>query len=112
MKKHLIGLFVACTLLIVSNAQAQEKGEGNASEESSEPLNFSQALEKAFLYDQDLQAAEFQYQSTLESRGLSKAALLPQINFNLSLDRTETLIERAQNTSISQNGRVPVNTNA
>ncbi len=104
MKKHIIGLLAACHLMMLPPAHAQDT--------TSTRLNFSQALEKAYAYDQDLQAAEFQYQSTLESRGLSKAALLPQVNFNLSTNRTENTSKNSQNPGFIPNRNITINTDA
>jgi len=71
MKKVLFGIITAGCLLLNSPT--------NAVEQTSETINFSQALELAMLHDQDLQAAEFEYQSSLAKRGISKSALLPQL---------------------------------
>ncbi|HED35747.1 MAG TPA: type I secretion protein TolC [Gammaproteobacteria bacterium] len=102
MKKHIIGILAACHLIMLSPAHAQDA--------TSARLNFSQALEKAFAYDQDLQAAEFQYMSTLESRGLSKAALLPQINFSLSTNRTENSTKNSSQPGFIPNRNITINT--
>ncbi len=65
----------------------------NAQSDTNPLLNFSQALELAIMHDQDLQAAEFAYQSSVAFRGVSKAALLPQLNlsgFTSTTDRETT----------------------
>lgn len=103
MKKIFIGLLTAC-YLIATTTYAQE--------EPQKALNFSQALEMAYLYDQDLQAAEFQYQSALESRGLSKAALLPQLNFSISAQTARTKIEKSQSNQFVPNRELTINTDA
>lgn len=64
-------------------------------------LNFSQALQLAVVHDQDLQAAEFAYQSSLASRGISKAALLPQLNLSAFSNHTE---QETENSSVFPNG--------
>ena len=105
MKKFFIRLLIACNLMIMSAAYGQQ-------EDISDTLNFSKALEMAYLYDQDLQAAEFQYQSAIESRGLSKAALLPQLNFTLSTNRTENTTENSSQPTFIQNRSIIINTNS
>ncbi len=62
-----------------------------------ETLDFAQALDLAISYDQDLQAAEQFYQSTLSTRGISQSALLPQIVFSASSKRTEQRITNSTN---------------
>jgi outer membrane protein len=82
MKKIFFGIITAFSLLFILSANAQEN--------TGAKLNFAQALELAVLHDQDLQAAEFAYQGSLATRGISKAALLPQLNlsgFTRTIDR-------------------------
>ena len=74
MKKITCKYIASCCLLFSFSVNAQTS--------SSLTLNFTQALELAILYDQDLQAAEFAYESSMAGRGISKAALLPQINLS------------------------------
>ncbi|VAW54300.1 Type I secretion outer membrane protein, TolC precursor [hydrothermal vent metagenome] len=81
MKKAIIGILFATGLLCNLQTHAQDT--------TNLQLNFSQALDLAIIHDQDLQAAEFLYQSELATRGLSFGALLPQINFTTSTSRTE-----------------------
>lgn len=66
-------------------------------------LNFSQALELAISYDQDLQAAEYQYQSTLATRGQSKAALLPQLSLSVFARESDQETENSSRTDIIPN---------
>ncbi len=77
MKKRLFGIITATCMLCSLSINANEY---HAERPTGEAINFSQALKLAIQNDQDLQAAEFAYQSSLASRGISKAALLPQIN--------------------------------
>ncbi|MCW8934106.1 MAG: TolC family outer membrane protein [Gammaproteobacteria bacterium] len=93
MKKIFFGIVTATCLIINSQAQAKDK--------TPNTLNFSQALELAITHDQDLQAAEFAYQSSLASRGLSKAALLPQLNLSAFSNHTE---QETENSSVFPNG--------
>jgi len=52
-------------------------------------IDFTEALELAIIHDQDLQSAEFEYQSTLATRGQSKSALLPQLELSVFTRRTD-----------------------
>ncbi len=82
MKKIFFGVLSVTSILFTLSA--------NAEDSANHTLNFSQALELAITHDQDLQAAEFAFQSSAAGRGLSKAALLPQINlsgFSSTTDR-------------------------
>lgn len=82
----------------------------NAADEPSSPLDFTRSLERAFIYDQDLQAAEFQYQSTLESRGQSKAALMPQLNASAFTRRSEEQTENSTNPAVIPDSTIDFNT--
>jgi len=74
--KKIFFSFIASTCMILSfSSDALENN-------STDRIDFSQALTLAMQNDQDLQAAEFNYQSALASRGISKAALLPQLNLS------------------------------
>ncbi|MCW9057229.1 MAG: TolC family outer membrane protein [Gammaproteobacteria bacterium] len=55
-------------------------------------LDFLQAVGRAEKSDPDMRAAEYTYQSVVESRGQSEASLLPQIELNIYTrhDQTET----------------------
>jgi len=87
MKKVFFGIITAgCLLFNLSS---------NAEEQTTNKVNFSQALELAMLHDQDLQAAEFQYQSSLANRGLSKSALLPQLNLSVFTSHSEQETENS-----------------
>ncbi len=81
MKKTLFGIITATFLLLTLPANAQEPTDNK--------LTFSQVLDLAIVNDQDLQAAEFAYQSSLTGRGLSKAALLPQLNLSSFISTTD-----------------------
>jgi len=76
--KHILTV-ISLVAAVQTNAQT---GQGSA-------INFSAALDMAITNDQDLQAAEFDYQSALASRGQSKSALLPQLEFSVFTRRTE-----------------------
>lgn len=93
MKKILLGITTAACLIVNTQAHAQDK--------TPYTFNFSQALELAISHDQDLQAAEFAYQSSLASRGLSKAALLPQLNLSAFSNHTE---QETENSAVFPNG--------
>ncbi len=93
MKKLVVKLATSACLLFSLSANAQS--------DTDPALNFSQALDLAILYDQDLQAAEFAYQSSVAGRGISKAALLPQLNLSLSTSKVE------QKTENSSSGLIP-----
>jgi len=93
MKKIFLGITTAACLFIGTQTLAKDK--------TPYTLNFSQALELAISHDQDLQAAEFAYQSSLASRGLSKAALLPQLNLSAFSNHTE---QETENSSVFPNG--------
>jgi len=83
MKKIFFGIITAACIAFSFSVNAEEYN-------TDERTNFSRALTLALQNDQDLQAAEFAYQSTLATRGISKAALLPQLNlsgFRSSTDR-------------------------
>lgn len=56
---------------------------------TADKIDFTQALELALQNDLDLQAAEFSFQSTLSTRNLSRASLLPQISATVSTSETE-----------------------
>ncbi len=92
MKKTIIGLLIASCILFNISSHAQNSID--------EVLNFSQTLDLAISYDQDLQAAEQFYQSTLSTRGISQSALLPQINFSVFGQRTEQEISSSSNLAI------------
>ena len=81
----------------------------HAQSDSTEILDFSSALSQAISHDQDLQAAEFQYQSSVAGRGLSKAALLPQLSLSAFTSRTEQKTENSSSTFIP-NGTIDFNT--
>jgi len=85
MKKLFFGIVTGTCLLLNFSAYAVE-----------DAIDFSQALKLALSNDQDLQAAEFQYQSSVEGRGLSKAALLPQLNLTAFTSRKD---EETENSS-------------
>ena len=90
MKTIALKLIASSCLLISLNAHAQTDANAlNSSQLNSSQLNFSSALDLAFLHDQDLQAAEFEYQSSVAGRGISKAALLPQLNLTGSTGSTD-----------------------
>jgi len=91
MKKIALKLIASSCLLISFNGYTQTNA--NA-------LNFAQALDLAILHDQDLQAAEFEYQSAVAGRGISKAALLPQLNLSLSTAKIEQQTENSSNPDI------------
>jgi len=93
MKKIFPSITIVACLFINTQTHAQDK--------TPYTLNFSQALELAISHDQDLQAAEFAYQSSLASRGLSKAALLPQLNLSAFSNHTE---QETENSSVFPNG--------
>lgn len=108
MMKRLACILVSYSLIYAPLAQAQTNSPAN---QQINQLNFSQALERAFAYDQDLQAAEYDYQSTLETRGQSRSALRPQINFSYTQDRT---VNTTKNSSIPEfiaDSRITINTN-
>jgi len=96
MKKTFICLFTASHLLFSAQATAQQ--------DISDTFNFAQSLGLAYTHDQDLQDAEFQYQSTLQTRAQSQAALLPQINANAFTIHSEDETENNSNTAIIANG--------
>jgi len=91
MKKNAIPFVASVCLFLSFTISAQDSVLESTSANTNKPsLNFSQALDIAILHDQDLQAAEFVYQSAVASRGISKAALLPQLNlsgFSSTTDR-------------------------
>ncbi|MDH5484595.1 MAG: TolC family protein, partial [Gammaproteobacteria bacterium] len=62
-KKHLISFFL---LTVISQTAIA--------------LDFAEALQRAKTNDPEIQAAEYSYQAVLQSRGLSEAALLPNIS--------------------------------
>ncbi|MCW9047806.1 MAG: TolC family outer membrane protein [Gammaproteobacteria bacterium] len=93
MKRNFFCIITATCLIINTQAHAQDR--------TPNTINFSQALEMAITHDQDLQAAEFAYQSSLASRGLSKAALLPQLNLTAFTNHTE---QETENSSVFPNG--------
>ncbi len=82
----------------------------HAQEDTPHTFNFSQALELATSHDQDLQAAEFTYQSSVAGRGLSKAALLPQLSLSAFVSHTEQETAKSASTLIP-NGTIDFNTN-
>jgi len=90
--KSIIGIISATCLLF----QLQVHAESSINEQ----LNFSAALDLAIIHDQDLQAAEFLYQSVLDIRDQSQSALLPQINLSVFSGRTEQDITNSSNTII------------
>lgn len=92
MNKLFIALLATSSLFL--NSQV------NAENDIPYTLNFSQALELAMSHDQDLQAAEYAYQSALATRGLSKSALLPQLNFSAFTRQTEQETENSSSTLI------------
>ncbi|RDH81487.1 MAG: type I secretion protein TolC [endosymbiont of Galathealinum brachiosum] len=93
MKKITLGIMTASCLIFNFQAHAQD--------DAPYTFNFAQALETASSHDQDLQAAEFAYQSSVAGRGLSKAALLPQLNFSTFVSHTESKTENSSNALIS-----------
>lgn len=100
--KKLPGLLIlACTLSLCNTSAIAEE---------STPLNFSQALELALINDQDLQSAEFFYQSTLSTREQSRAALLPQISATLYTQTTEQKTANSSNPTIIDNGTIDYDT--
>ncbi len=101
MKKTPGSLILICTLLLPS---------AFATAEETTPLNFARALELALLNDQDLQSAEFFYQSTLSGREQSRAALLPQITATLYTQTTEQETANSSNPSIIANGTIDYDT--
>ena len=102
MKKVFFGMITAGCLLFNLSTNAQEQ--------TTNRVDFSQALELAMLHDQDLQAAEFQYQSSVAGRGISKAALLPQIGLTVSSSRLTQETEKSSNPLIAD-GTIDFNAN-
>jgi len=103
MKKTALKLIASSCLLISLNAHAQT--DANA-------INFAQALDLAILHDQDLQAAEFEYQSAVAGRGISKAALLPQLNLSAATSKIEQETENSSNPGFIPDGSVDFNSNS
>ena len=100
MNKSILSLLALGAILNSAQVFAEEQELNPAPQQ----LDFTQSLELAYAHDQDLQAAEFDYQSTLESRGQSKASLLPQISASAYTSRTEEETSNSSNTAIISNG--------
>lgn len=77
---------------------------------SSRHFAFASALELALQADQDLQLAKFAYESTLASRGISKANLLPQLNASAYTSTTEQKTSNSSNPAIINNGSIDYDT--
>lgn len=102
MKTPLLNLFSIICLSAVTQVNAQP--------EPGAKFNFSQALDQAIIYDLDLQAAEFDYQSTLATRGQSKAALLPQLDLSVFSSTRDTENEDSTN-PLFLDGKTTTDTN-
>jgi len=88
MKNFVFTLATSACVILSLTANAQQNTPSKNTPGTT--INFAQALDMAMLSDQDLQAAEFNYQSSVATRGISKAALLPQLNlsgFSSATDR-------------------------
>ena len=81
MNNTFLKFFVAISLSAFTHLSAQAI--------ETDHIDFTQALELAIIHDQDLQAAEFDYQSALATRGQSKSALLPQLELSVFTRRTD-----------------------
>lgn len=102
MKKILTGLLGFSCLLFYPALHAQQ--------DSETVIDFKQALELAIAHDLDLQAAEYEYQSVLETRAQSMAALLPQINFSVFYNRTDNTVANSDQPGFIPDRTITINT--
>jgi len=97
--------YTLTVMILITTLQVQaQTSQGTA-------INFSSALDMAITNDQDLQAAEFDYQSAMATRGQSKAALLPQLNLSVFTSTTDSETENSISSLFNPNGTTTTDIN-